>query len=198
MSISTPFIRRPIATSLLMAAIFLVGSWPIRCCRSRRCRRSTFPTIQVTAQLPGASPETMASSVAQPLETAVRADLRRLADDLDERARHHRSRCSSTSNRNIDAAAQDVQAAINAAGGSCRRTCRRRRPTARSIPADSPILILAVHSDVLPLTTVDDYAENISRSRSRRSPASRRCDRRPAEAGGPRADRSRPSSPRWA
>ena len=120
-----------------------------------------FPTINVSASLPGASPETMASAVAQPLE-------RQFGQIPGVTQMTSTSTLGSTSitlqfelNRNIDAAAQDVQAAITAAGDNCRRTSPRRRPTARSIPADSPILVMGVHSDSLPLTAVDDYADTI-------------------------------------
>src|SRR5579863_981638 len=120
-----------------------------------------FPTILVSAQLPGASPETMASSVAQPLEYQF-AEIPGL------------SQMTSTNvlgttqitlqfdlDRNIDAAAQDVQTGIDAAGGQLPKNLPTP-PTYRKVnPAESAILFLAVHSDVLPVTTVDDYAENI-------------------------------------
>jgi hydrophobic/amphiphilic exporter-1 (mainly G- bacteria), HAE1 family len=161
MSISTPFIQRPIATSLLMLGILLVGLAAYPLLPVAPLPQVDFPTIQVTTQFPGASPETMASSVAQPLETQF-AQIPGL------------SQMTSTSalgntvislqfdlNRNIDAAAGDVQAAINAAGGQLPKTLPTP-PTYRKVnPADSPILVLAVHSDTLPLTKVDDYAETI-------------------------------------
>ncbi len=161
MSISEPFVRRPIATSLLMGGIFLVGLVVYPMLPVAPLPQVDFPTIQVTAQLPGASPETMASSVAQPLEyqfaqisglsqmtstNLLGATLITLQFDLD---------------RSIDAAAQDVQTGIDAAGGQLPKNLPTP-PTYRKVnPADSAILILAMHSDVLPVTTVDDYAENI-------------------------------------
>ena len=161
MSISTPFIQRPIATSLLMLGILLVGIAAYPLLPVAPLPQVDFPTIQVTTQFADASPETMASSVAQPLETQF-AQIPGL------------SQMSSTSalgntvvslqfdlNRNIDAAAGDVQAAINAASGQLPKTLPTP-PTYRKVnPADSPIMVLAVHSSTLPLTTVDNYAETI-------------------------------------
>ncbi len=161
MNISTPFIQRPIATSLLMAGILLIGIVAFPMLPVAPLPQVDFPTILVTAQLPGASPETMASSVATPLETQFSA-----IPGI--------SQMTSTSvlgttqvtlqfdlNRNIDGAAQDVQTAIVAAGGQLPKNLPTP-PTYRKVnPADSAILILAVHSDVLPLTSVDDYAETV-------------------------------------
>jgi HAE1 family hydrophobic/amphiphilic exporter-1 len=144
-----------------MGGIFLIGLVVYPLLPVAPLPQVDFPTIQVSAQLPGASPETMASSVAQPLEyqfaqisglsqmtstNMLGASLITLQFDLD---------------RNIDAAAQDVQTGIDAAGGQLPKNLPTP-PTYRKVnPADSPILILAMHSDVLPATTVDDYAENI-------------------------------------
>jgi HAE1 family hydrophobic/amphiphilic exporter-1 len=161
MSISEPFVRRPIATSLLMGGIFLVGLVVCPLLPVAPLPQVDFPTIQVNAQLPGASPETMAATVATPLEyqfaqisglsqmtstNLLGTSLITLQFDL---------------NRNIDAAAQDVQTGIDAASGQLPKNLPTP-PTYRKVnPADSPILILSVQSDVLPVTTVDDYAENI-------------------------------------
>jgi hydrophobe/amphiphile efflux-1 (HAE1) family protein len=123
--------------------------------------RVDFPTISVTANYPGASPETMASTVAQPLE--------RQFSQISGVSQMTSVSVLGTSNvvvqfdldRNIDAAAQDILAAINAASGQLPKTLPSP-PTFRKVnPADSPILILAVQSDVLPLIEVDDYADNI-------------------------------------
>ena len=161
MNMSEPFVRRPIATSLLMAGILLVGIVAFPMLPVAPLPQVDFPTIQVSASLPGASPATIASSIATPLEYQF-AEIPGLAQ------------MTSTSvlgntqialvfdlNRSIDAAAQDVQAAIDAAGGYLPKNLPSP-PTYRKLnPADSPIIMLAVHSDVLPLTTVDDYAENV-------------------------------------
>src|SRR5579863_7767357 len=120
-----------------------------------------FPTIQVSAQLPGASPETMASSVATPLEYQFAA--------IPGVSRWTSTSVRGTSQitvqfdlgRNIDAAAQDVQSAIDAAGGQLPKNLPTPPSYRKVNPADSSILILALHSDALPLTTVDDYAENV-------------------------------------
>jgi HAE1 family hydrophobic/amphiphilic exporter-1/multidrug efflux pump len=161
MSISEPFVRRPIATSLLMGGIFLVGLVVFPLLPVAPLPQVDFPTISVSATLPGASPETMASSVATPLETQF-AQISGLSQMTSSNA------LGSTSitlqfdlNRNIDAAAQDVQTGIDAAGGQLPKNLPTP-PTYKKVnPADSPILLLSVHSDVLPVTTVDDYAENI-------------------------------------
>jgi hydrophobe/amphiphile efflux-1 (HAE1) family protein len=160
MNISEPFIQRPVATSLLMAAIGFVGLTAIPFLPVAPLPQVDFPTIQVSATLLGASAETMAASVAAPLE-------RQFGQIPGVAQLTSASAINSTSitiqfelNRNIDAAAQDVQGAITAAS----RTLPQQLtvpPTYRKVnPADSPILILSAQSDTLPLTTVDDYADN--------------------------------------
>jgi hydrophobe/amphiphile efflux-1 (HAE1) family protein len=161
MSISAPFIRRPVGTTLLMAAIFLVGLAAYPLLPVAPLPQVDFPTLTVTAQYPGASPETMASSVAEPLETQF--------SQINGLAQMTSMNVLGTStitlqfdlNRNIDAASTDVLEAINAAQGQLPKNLPSQ-PTIRKVnPADAPIFILAVQSDTLPLTTVDDYAENI-------------------------------------
>ena len=162
MSISTPFIQRPIATSLFMAALVLVGLAAYPLLPVAPLPRVDFPTINVTGKLPGASPETMAATVAQPLETQIAQIPGVVADDVG------RACWASTSvtvqfdlDRNIDAAAGDVQAAINAASGQLPKNLPGP-PTYRKVnPSDAPIMILAVQSDAMPLIEVDDYAENV-------------------------------------
>jgi len=161
MSISSPFIERPIATSLLMAAICLIGMVTFPMLPVAPLPQVDFPTIQVSANLPGASPETMASSVATPLEYQI-AEIPGVAQ------------LTSTSilgntqivvqfdlNRNIDGAAQDVQTAIDAAAGQLPKNLPSPPNQRKVNPADSPVLIYGVHSDSLPITKVDDYAENV-------------------------------------
>src|SRR4051812_27721830 len=161
MNISAGFINRPIGTSLLAAAIFLIGAaaWPLL--PVAPLPQVDFPTIQVQAQLPGASPETMASNIATPLERYFS-----LIAGLTE--------MTSTSffgsgvivlqfdlNRSIESAAVDVQAAINAAGGQLPQNLPNP-PTYRKVnPADRPILIMGVSSETLPLTQVSDFADSI-------------------------------------
>ena len=157
--ISGPFIRYPIATSLLMAGILFVGLVAYPLLPVAPLPQVDFPTIQVSASLPGASPETMASSVAQPLE-------RQFAQIPGVAQMTSTSSLGSTSitiqfdlNRSIDGAANDVQGGINAAGGQLPKTLPSP-PTYRKVnPADSPILIMSVTSDTLTLIDVDDYAD---------------------------------------
>jgi HAE1 family hydrophobic/amphiphilic exporter-1/multidrug efflux pump len=161
MSISAPFIRRPIATSLLMGGIFLTGLVVYPLLPVAPLPQVDFPTIQVSASLPGASPETMASSVATPLEYQF-AEISGLSQMTSTNVLGNTQiTLQFDLNRSIDAAALDVQTGIDAAGGQLPKNLPTP-PTYRKVnPADAPILILAMHSDVLPVTTVDDYAENI-------------------------------------
>jgi hydrophobe/amphiphile efflux-1 (HAE1) family protein len=162
MSVSTPFIRRPIATSLIMAAIFLAGLTAFPMLPVAPLPNVEFPTLTVTAQYPGASPQTMASTVATPLETEFGQMLPGLAQ------------MTSTSvlgtsqitlqfdlSTSIASAATLVLEAMNAAQGSLPKDLPSP-PTFREVnPSDAPILILSMHSDEAPITTVDDYAENL-------------------------------------
>ncbi|MBR0834549.1 efflux RND transporter permease subunit [Bradyrhizobium manausense] len=158
-SISSPFIRYPIGTSLLMAGILFVGLVAYPLLPVAPLPQVDFPTIQVSASLPGGSPETMASSVAQPLE-------RQLAQIPGITQMTSTSSLGSASitiqfdlNRLIDAAANDVQAAINAASGQLPKNLPSP-PTYRKVnPADSPIMILSATSETLPLTTVSDRTD---------------------------------------
>jgi hydrophobe/amphiphile efflux-1 (HAE1) family protein len=161
MNVSEVFIRRPIATSLLMAALALVGIVAFPLLPVAPLPQVDFPTIQVAATLPGASPETMGATVATPLE-------RRFGQIAGVTQMSSVSSLGSTVvtlqfdlNRNIDAAAQDVQAAITAAARELPKNLSTP-PTYRKVnPADSPILILAAYSNTIPLTKVDDFAENV-------------------------------------
>ena len=161
MNVSEVFIRRPIATSLLMAALALVGIVAFPLLPVAPLPQVDFPTIQVSATVPGASPETMAATVATPLE-------RQFGQIAGVTQMSSVSSLGSTVvtlqfdlNRNIDGAAQDVQAAITAAGGQLPKTLSQP-PTYRKVnPADSPILIVAANSDTIPLFKVDDFTENV-------------------------------------
>src|SRR5215470_9356229 len=152
-------IRRPVMTTLVMGAFVIFGIFAYRALPVAALPRVDFPTIVVSANLPGASPETMAASVATPIE-------RQLSTISGITSMSSSSSLGSTSitlqfdlDRNIDAAAQDVQSALSVA--------QRRLPdempdppSYRKVnPADAPILFLALTSEVLPLSTVDDYAE---------------------------------------
>jgi hydrophobe/amphiphile efflux-1 (HAE1) family protein len=161
MSISAPFIRRPVATSLLAAGVLLAGLLAYSRLPVAPLPRVDFPTIQVSASLPGASPETMASSVATPLE-------RRFGRIAGLTEMTSTSTLGSTSitlqfelDRNVDAAARDVQAAIAAAGGELPPGLPFK-PTYRKVnPADAPILIISLTSDTLPLSQVFDAANTV-------------------------------------
>lgn len=159
MSISTPFIRRPVATSLLTAALVLVGLAAYPFLPVAPLPRVEFPTITVSASYPGASPETMAATVAQPLEKQF-AQIPGMAQLTSVNVLGQSQVILQFElERNIDAAAGDVQAAINAASGQLPKNLPSA-PTYRKVnPSDSPILILSVQSDELPLINVDDYAD---------------------------------------
>jgi hydrophobe/amphiphile efflux-1 (HAE1) family protein len=161
MNLSAPFISRPIATSLLMIAIAVIGIAAYPLLPVAPLPTVDFPTIQVTAQLPGASPDVMASAVATPLEKQIG-----IIPGVTQMTSASFLGATQVTiqfdlNRNIDAAAQDVQTAINAAAGQLPKNLPNP-PTYRKVnPADPPILILGVTSDDLPITQVDDYAENM-------------------------------------
>jgi HAE1 family hydrophobic/amphiphilic exporter-1 len=161
MNISELFIRRPIGTSLLAASILMLGitAWPFL--PVAPLPQVDFPTIQVSASLPGASPDTMAATVATPLERQFS-----LISGLSQMT--SASYLGSTSitlqfnlDRNIDAAATDVLAAINAAAGQLPTNLPSPPTYRKSNPADRPIMILAATSDTLPLTAISDYSDNI-------------------------------------
>jgi multidrug efflux pump len=161
MSISEPFIRRPIATTLLTAAVALAGVVAFRLLPVSPLPQVDFPTISVSAALPGASPETMASSVATPLE-------RQFGHIASVTEMTSSSTLGATSvtlqfdlNRNIDAAARDVQAAINAARGYLPVNLPSN-PTYRKVnPSDAPIFMLALTSDQLTKGQMYDAASTI-------------------------------------
>ncbi|MGC2794463.1 MAG: efflux RND transporter permease subunit, partial [Candidatus Sulfotelmatobacter sp.] len=161
MSISAPFIRRPVGTSLLAAALLLSGILAFNLLPVASLPRVDFPVISVGAQLPGADPQTMASAVATPLE-------RQFGRISGVNQMTSSSQLGSTGialqfdlNRNIDAAARDVQAAINAARGQLPSNLPSN-PTYRKInPADAPILILALTSDTIPVPRLYDASDSI-------------------------------------
>ncbi|MGF6308676.1 HAE1 family hydrophobic/amphiphilic exporter-1 [Bradyrhizobium sp. i1.8.4] len=157
--ISAPFIRFPIGTSLLMAGILFVGLVAYPLLPVAPLPQVDFPTIQITATLPGGSPETMATSVAQPLERQF-AQIPGIAQMT---STSYLGTASVTIqfdlNRSIDGAANDVQAAINAASGQLPKNLPSP-PTYRKVnPADAPIMLLSATSDTLPLTTVSDAVD---------------------------------------
>jgi multidrug efflux pump len=161
MNISAPFIHRPIATVLLMVGLLLCGLVTYRLLPVASLPSVNFPTIQVTAQLPGADPQTMASSVATPLEQQF-SQIPGLTQLTSASALGYTQLTVQFDlSRDIDSAATDVLAAINAASPYLPLGIPYP-PTIKKVnPADTPILVLALTSETLPLTTVDAYAENI-------------------------------------
>lgn len=161
MNISAPFIKRPVATTLLMVAFVLFGLATMNLIPVSPLPQIDYPTIQVSASMPGASPETMASSVAAPLEKQF-SHISNVTE------------MTSTSvlgssqivlqfdlNRDINGAARDVQAAINAAQ-SYLPTNLPSNPTYRMVnPAEAPILIMSLTSDTLPIPQIYDAASSI-------------------------------------
>ncbi len=165
MSLSSPFIKRPVATTLLTAAIALAGAVAFRELPVSPLPQIDFPTISVGASLPGASPEIMASSVATPLER----QFGRIAGVSEMTSSSFLGTTSITLqfdlNRNIDGAARDVQAAINAAR-SYLPSNLPGNPTYRKVnPADAPIMILALTSDVYDRAKMYDAASTIMQQR---------------------------------
>jgi HAE1 family hydrophobic/amphiphilic exporter-1 len=165
MSISEHFIRRPVMTTLIMGGILLFGIMAYRLLPVSELPNVDFPTIQVSASLPGASPETMASSVATPLERQFTT-----IAGLDSMTSMSSLGISQITlqfslNRNIDDAALDVTTAISRA----QRLLPPEMPNPPSFrkvnPAEMSILILAISSQILPLSTVDEYAETLMAQR---------------------------------
>src|SRR5580765_1848636 len=159
MNLSSLFVRRPIATTLVMAGILIFGIVGYRVLPVNDLPNVDYPVISVSASLPGASPETMASAVATPLEkqftTIAGVDAMTSSSQLGSTS----ITLQFTLDRNIDAAAQDVQAAIA-------KTLRSlptgiTPPSYQKVnPADQPILFLVLTSKMLPLSQLDEYAEN--------------------------------------
>ena len=161
MSLSDPFIRRPVGTTLLTLALALAGALAYFVLPVSPLPQVEFPTIQVSAALPGASPETMASAVATPLER----QFGRIAGITEMTST---SNLGSTQivmqfdlNRNIDAAARDVQAAINAAAGQLPANLPTRPNWRKVNPADAPVMILTITSDTYDKARMYDAAASI-------------------------------------
>jgi hydrophobe/amphiphile efflux-1 (HAE1) family protein len=160
-NISAPFIRRPIATSLLMLGVLVFGVVGYNLLPVAAVPNVDFPTITVTVQYPGANPNTMASAIATPLEQQFIA-----IPDLSQMTSWSGVGVTSITlqfdlSRNIDAAAGDVQQAINAASGLLPKDLPTP-PTYRKVnPANFPVLIYAIHSAALPPYKIDEYATNV-------------------------------------
>ena len=161
MNISAPFIARPIATALLMVGLLLGGLAAYPLLPIAALPNVNYPTLQITAQLPGADPQTMASSVATPLETQF-GQIPGLTQMISSSALGYTQiTLQFDLSRQIDGCVSDTLSAINAAS-SYLPPNMPYPPTINKVnPADTPILVLGLTSDTLPLTTVDAYAENI-------------------------------------
>lgn len=161
MSLSQPFIIRPVATTLLTLALFFIGAIAYPLLPVAPLPQVEFPTVQVSASLPGASPETMASSVATPLEN-------RIAQVPGITQMTSSSGAGATSitvqfdlDVDIDAAAQEVQSAINTATRDLPRDLPAPPVYRKVNPADAPIMLLSLRSETLPITQVSDYASTV-------------------------------------
>src|SRR5258707_6181299 len=161
MNIPEQFIQRPIATTLVMMAILLFGIAAYRVLPVSDLPNVDYPTINVNANLPGANPDTMAAAVALPLEKQF-SNIAGLDSMVSS------SRVGATSivlqfslDRNLDGAAQDVQAAISQAARQLPPNMPSPPSYYRQNPADYPVIFIALTSDSLPLSTVDEYAETL-------------------------------------
>ena len=161
MNIPAAFIRRPVATALLMVAIVLLGATAYERLPVAALPNVAFPTISVTAQLPGADPQTMASSVATPLEKQFGQIPYLTQMTSTSSLGYTQIILQFALNDDINAAAQLVQTAINAAAGQLPKNLPSPPTYHETNPSDAPILVLGLTSDTLPITTVDDYAESI-------------------------------------
>jgi len=165
MNIAEPFIRRPVMTTLVMLAILFFGAMAYRNLSVSALPNVDFPTILVSADLPGASPETMASAVATPLERQFTT-----ISGLDSMSSVNATGVSQITlqfnlNRNIDAAAQDVQAAISKTTGQLPPDMPSPPTFQKVNPADQPVLYLALTSPTLPLSQVDEYGQTFMAQR---------------------------------
>ena len=161
MNIADIFIRRPIMTSLIMIAIFIFGVVSYRLLPVNDLPNVDFPTIQVNANLPGANPDTMASAVATPLENELST-----IPGVDSMTSTNgvgttRITLQFSLDRDIDAAAQDVQAAISLATRSLPKDMKTPPSSRKVNPADQPVLYLALNSPTLPLSAIDEYAQTL-------------------------------------
>jgi multidrug efflux pump len=160
-SISAPFIKRPVGTALLMAGVLIGGVVGYKQLPVSALPQVDYPTIVVSTLLPGASAETMVSAVTTPLERQL-GQIPSLAQMTSvSSAASSQITLQFSLDRNIDAAEQDVQAAINAASNLLPRTLPTPPTYSKSNPADVPVISFSVSSDTVPLSQVDDYADSI-------------------------------------
>jgi len=160
-SISEPFVRRPVATTLLVIGILIAGIVAFRGLAVSALPQVDYPTIVVSTSMPGASAQTMSATVTTPLERQFgQVPSLSLMTSVSSFG-NSQITLQFTLDRDIDAAEQDVQAAINAAANLLPKTLPTPPSYSKSNPADTPILTLSVSSDTLALSQVDDYADSI-------------------------------------
>jgi multidrug efflux pump subunit AcrB len=160
-NISAPFIERPIATALLMVGLLAAGLIAYPLLPVAALPNVNYPTLTVTAQLPGADPQTMASTVASPLELQF-GEIPGLTQMTSASALGYvQITLQFELSRQIDGAVSDTLSAINAANAFLPKNLPYPPLIRKVNPADTPILVLGVTSDTLPLTVVDAYAQNI-------------------------------------
>ena len=165
MNLSSEFIRRPIATALMMVAVVAVGIVSYTLLPVAALPEINSPTIQVSAQIPGADPDTMASSVATPLERQF-GEIPGLSQMTSSSGTGFTEiTLQFDRSRTVDSAAEDVQAAINATQGQLPASLLSPPTYRKTNPADSPILLIALASEMLPIMTVSDYANSIMAQR---------------------------------
>src|SRR5215471_2697981 len=161
MSVSTPFIRRPVATSLLTLALAMAGGLAFYFLPVAPLPQVEFPTLNVNANLPGASPDTMASAVTTPLERSFG----RIAGITEMTSQSNTGNTQITMqfdlDRNIDAAARDVQAAINAARGQLPANLPSNPGYRKNNPSNQPIMILGLTSDIEERSRIYDFADSV-------------------------------------
>src|SRR5258708_20033273 len=161
MNISEPFIKRPIATSLLMVGVILLGLLGYSMLPISSLPKVEFPDIQVVKRYPGGSPQVMTSAITTPLESQF--------DQISGLTSMTSTSSFGVStitlqfdlNRDIDVAAQDVQAAINVARGYLPNDLPNLPTYSKVNPADTPVLTLALTSDSLPIATLHDFADTL-------------------------------------
>jgi multidrug efflux pump len=161
LNISAPFIARPIGTWLLAVAVLLAGFLGYRTLPVSALPQVDFPTIQVTTQLPGAAPDTISTLITASLERQFGQIQGLLAMTSQSSEGTSQITLQFNLNRNIDSAAQDVQAAINAAAGTLPTNLPYPPVYAKVNPADAPILTLALTSDSVPIDRVSDAADTL-------------------------------------
>jgi multidrug efflux pump len=161
MSVSEPFIRRPIATSLLGVALLIGGALGYWALPVSALPQVDFPTVQVTTQLPGASPDVIASLITAPLERQLGQIPSLSAMQSTSSFGVSQISLQFDLNRDIDGATQDVQAAINAAAGVLPKTLPYPPTYAKVNPADAPVLTLALTSETISLRAMSDLADTL-------------------------------------